>query len=180
MIQYTKEILQHLSIPSIPVREWDGKTSFKQGVAVTTLAFEQKAYAVCTYDCEKDEFPRIIKTFAREPFFDIEKIFVIPAFMNTDVETMDLDDESKKAADLLAQEVNEMTQQETQEEKEINEMQQLSEWIFPEIENSEQARAWIQAWNNKNHIKRGKIPTNEETLKLRLLAIWNEINKKTK
>lgn len=179
MIQFEKEILKQLSIPSIPIREWDGKTSFKQGVAITTLACDQKAYAICTYEADFDTYPRITKTFAGEPFYGIEKILVIPAFMNVDVETMDLDEESKKAADLLVQEVNELTQQETEEEKQINEMQQLSEWVFPEIHSKEEARAWLHQYNSTNKIK-GRISDNEETLKMRLLNIYSQLNKKTK
>lgn len=177
MIQFENEICQYLSLPSIPLKEWDGKSSFKHGVAVTRLALNEKAYAVCTFDADKDKEPRVVRAFAQSTFYGIEKIFVVPQFMNTDVETMDLDDESKIAAEKLAAEVKEMTKPQDEEEKEINAMNALPEWIFPEIENKEQAVAWLRQYNSRNRIK-GRIPENADTLKMRLLNIYSQQKKK--
>lgn len=179
-ILFKQEILSHLELPSIPSDKykWDGKTSFKFGIAITTLAMERKAYAVCTFDSEKDDAPRVTKTFAQEPFYEIGDIYVVPSFMDMDVDNMDLDEESKRAAERLAQEAKELS--ETKEDEELmQEIHGLPEWVFPNIHNVEEARAFIQSWNASNKIK-GKIPKNEETLKLRLLTIYQEQNKKNK
>ena len=37
MIQKEQEVCRYLSIPNIPKKKWDGKSSFKFGVAVTEL-----------------------------------------------------------------------------------------------------------------------------------------------
>lgn len=178
MIRFEKEVCDYLRIPSIPKKEHDGKSSFKKGVAIVQLSVSGYGYAVCTFDAENDKEPRIIKSFASEPFYGIEKVFVVPNYMNTsekDISEMDLDDESKKKAEQLVQEAQELTAT-SEENKEIEEMQQLPEWIFPEITNAEEARAWLQSWNSKNKV-RGKIPTNEETIKMRLLNIYSQMKK---
>lgn len=180
MVKFEREICEYLGIPSIPKKEHDGKSSFKKGVAIVQLSVSGYGYAVCTFDAENDNEPRIIKSFASEPFYGIEKIFVVPNYMNTsekDIKEMDLDEESKKKVESLVQEAQELTKQ-SEENKEIEEMQQLPEWIFPEIENREQAIAWLQNYNNRNHNKKGKIPTNEETIKMRLLNIYSQMKNK--
>ena len=48
----------------------------------------------------------------------------------------------------------------------------LPEWIFPEIQNIEQAQAYLREYNRMNGIKKGKVPTNEETIKMRLYNIY--------
>lgn len=179
MIKFEKEVCEYLRIPSIPKKEWNEKDSFKKGVAIVRLAVSGTGYAVCTYDEEEDKEPRIIKSFASEPFYEIGKIFVVPNYMNTsekDIKEMDLDDESKKKAEALVQEAQELTQQ-SEQDKEIEEMQKLPEWIFPEITNAEEARAWLSNYNSRNRIK-GKIPTNEETIKMRLLNIYSQMKNK--
>lgn len=179
MIKFEKEVCEYLQIPSIPKKIWNEKDSFKKGVAVIRLAVSGIGYAVCTYDEDCDVEPRIVKSFASEPFYGIEKIFVVPNYMNTsekDINEMDLDDESKNKARQLVQEAQELTQQ-SEQDKEIEEMQKLPEWIFSEIENLEQARAWLQNYNSRNKI-RGRIPDSEETIKMRLLNIYSQMKKK--
>lgn len=179
MIKFEKEVCEYLHIPSIPKKEHDGKSSFKKGVAVVRLAVSGLGYAVCTFDENNDKEPRIIKCFASEPFYNIEKIFVVPNYMNTseqDIREMDLDDESKKKVEQLVQEAQELTS-ENEEDNELNEMKNLSEWIFPEIHNYNEAYAWLQAWNRKNKVK-GQVPTNEETIKMRLLNIYSQMKNK--
>ena len=179
MIKFEKEVCEYLQIPNIPKKEWNEEDSFKKGVAVVRLAVSGTGYAVCTYDEDFDKEPRIIKSFASEPFYEIEKIFVVPNYMNTsekDIKEMDLDDESKKKAEALVQEAQALTTT-NEENKEIEEMQKLPEFIFPEITNAEEARAWLQSYNSKNKIK-GKIPTNEDTIKMRLLNIYSQMKNK--
>lgn len=172
MIYFEKEICNHLSLPSIPKKEWDGKSSFKVGVAVTKL-YSGEAYAACTFDADVDEKPRVTKVFAQEIFYDIGKIFVVPSYMDVDVDNADLDDESKKAAERLKQEGDELT---GTNDIDIKEMQKLPEWVFDHIHNMEEARAFLISYNQKHKI-RGKVPANEETIKLRLLTIYNEMKK---
>ena len=179
MIKYEEEICKHLNIPSIPKKEWNKKDSFKTGVAITKLALGGEAFAVCTFDVENDKEPRVIKSFANEPFYGVEKVFVLPNYMETDVEKFDLDEESKKKAEEIIKEAKELTKEKTQEDKQVEEMQALPEWVFPEITNVDEARAWLSNWNNTHKIK-GKIPTNEETIKMRLLNIYSQMKNKKK
>lgn len=174
MIQFEFEVCKYLNIPSIPKKEWDGKSSFKDGVAVTQLAHGYNAYAVCTFDADKDSEPYVKKSFAIEPFYNINKIYVVPSYMDTNIENADLDEDSKKAAEELAKEANELTKK-AEEKVDIPQ----NPWCFDEIHNLEEARAWLANYNSKNKIK-GKLPKNEESIKLRLLAIYSEMQKKKK
>ena len=173
MLQFEFEVCKYLNIPNVPKKEWDGKSSFKDGVAVTQLAHGYFAYAICTYDAEKDEKPYVKKSFSIEPFYNISKIFVVPSYMDTDIENADLDEESKKAAAELVKEAEELTHNEEDVKVPQN------PWCFDEIHNLEEARAWLANYNSKNKIK-GKLPKNEESVKLRLLAIYSEQKKKNK
>lgn len=171
MIEFEKEVVSYLNIPNIPKKEWNGKDSFQDGVAVLNLLSGQQAYAVCTFDKETDETPRIKKVFGIEPFSDIENIFIVPSYMDNDTSDVDLDAESKKRAEQLAAEANELENEGVVDEA-IEKANELPEWIFPEIQNIEQAQAWLKQYNISNGVRKGKIPTNEETIKMRLYNIY--------
>lgn len=175
MIQFEKEVLGFLNIPSIPLKEWDGKSSFNNGVAIVTLYTDVEAYAVTTFDAETDSEPRVKKTFSIEPFKEIKSIFVVPSYMDTNVEDADVDNDTKEAMQRLAEEAEEMENEGVEDEK--PEMPE-NEWCFDEIHNKEEALAWLKNYNTRNKIK-GKLPKNEEVIKLRLLTIWkNQQNNK--
>jgi hypothetical protein len=89
---------------------------------------------------------------------------------------MDLDEQSKKKAEQMLKEAQEL---ETEGTKEENPMENLPEWIFPEIENKEQAVAWLKNFQSRNKQK-GRIPTTDENIKLRLFSIYSELQKKQK
>lgn len=174
MIQYEEEICEHLRLPSIPKKEWDGKMPFKNGVAIVTMTTGEQAYAVVTYDKEKDEKPRVVKAFAQGIFTDIEKIFVVPEYMDVeDLDNADLDEDSKKRAKELAQEAKEIEDEGADDGIEVPK----NEYFFDHIHSDEQARAYIEAYNRTNRIK-GKIPRNHEGLVMRLSVIYSETNKK--
>lgn len=175
MVKYEKEICEYLQLPSIPIRKWDGKSSFKNGVCIVDLGYNELGYAVCTYDSDEDKEPRITKCFSLEPFRSVVDIFVVPNYMDVDIENVDLDDESKKAAERLAEEAKEVSKEE--EDESLKKMKELPEWVFDEIHNVEEAQAWLRNYNSRNRIK-GKIPSNPETLKMRLLSIYSQMKKK--
>jgi len=178
MIEFEKEVVSYLNIPNIPKKEWNGKDSFQDGVAVLNLSSGQQAYAVCTFDKETDKTPRIKKVFGIEPFSDIENIFIVPSYMDNDTSEVDLDAESKKRAEQLAAEAKELENDGVVDEA-IEKANKLPEWIFDEIHNKEEAMAWLKNYNIRNGIRKGKIPTNEETIKMRLYNIYMS-NKKRK
>ena len=91
--------------------------------------------------------------------------------MDNDTSEVDLDAESKKRAEQLAAEAEELENQGTVEEA-IEDANKLQEWIFDEIHNKDEAMAWLKQYNICNKIKKGKVPTNEETIKLRLYNIY--------
>jgi hypothetical protein len=171
MIEFEKEVISYLNIPSIPKRDWDGLSSFQDGVAVVNLSLGRQAYAVCSFDKETDRQPCIKKVFGIEPFTNIEKVFVVPSYMDNDTTDVDLDAESKKRAEQLAAEANELENKGTVDEA-VKEADKLPEWIFPEIQNIEQAMAYLREYNRMNGIRKGKIPTSEETIKMRLYNIY--------
>jgi hypothetical protein len=176
-IIFEKEVCNYLNIPSIPLKEWNKKDSFKDGVAITKLLLGDLAYAVCTFNADTDKEPRIKKVFAEERFSGIDKIFVVPSYMDTnDIENADLDEQSKEAAERLAQETEELA--ETPENEEKVEMPE-NEYFFDQIHNDDEAIAFITAYNHDNNI-RGAVPSKHETIVMRLGVIYNELQKKNK
>lgn len=173
MVNYEKEVCNYLRLPSIPKKEWDGKTNFQNGVAVIKTYTEQECYAVASFDNNRDEKPVIKKVFSMEQFKDVVKIFVVPSYMDVEsVENMDLDEESKKRAKELANEAVEVESEETADDT----FSKLPEWVFPEIQNKEQAIAWLASYRRSNNIK-GRVPENEETVKSCLLSIYSQMGK---
>lgn len=171
MIQFEKEVIDYLKIPSIPKRDWDGLSSFQDGVAVVNISLGRQAYAVCTFNKDEDKEPRIKKVFGIEPFTGIEKVFVVPSYMDNNTTDVDLDAESKKRAEQLAAEAQELENNGVVDEA-VQEADKLPEWIFDEIHNMSEAQAWLKQYNVRNGIRKGKIPTNEETIKMRLYNIY--------
>lgn len=170
-IRFEKEVCNYLNIPKLPIKEWDGESSFDKGVAVITLAADIKAYAVAKFNPDVDTKPNITKVFGCEPFFDVEKVFVVPDYMETNVDDADLDAESKKKAEQLAQEAEEI-------ENDGTPKMELPEnpYLFENINTDEEAIAFITAYNKKNGIK-GYAPKKHETILNRLLVIYSEQKK---
>ena len=173
MISFEKEVCSYLNIPSLPKKEWYGKSSFKNAVATINLGGSRLAYAVASYDEAKDDAPRVVKSFMTEPFYGIDKIFVVPSYMDTDVDNMDLDEQSKKAAEDLKKEADELEKQGADENMEVPE----NEYCFDHIHNDEEAIAFIEAYNRENNIK-GAIPKKHESIIARLTVIYAESLKK--
>lgn len=178
MIEFEKDVINYLNLPSLPKRVWNGKDSFQDGVAVINLTLNRQAYAVCTFNKDEDKEPRIKKVFGVEPFSGIYKVFVVPAYMDNDTTDVDLDAESKKRAEQLAAEAHELENDGTVDEA-VKEADKLPEWIFDEIHNMSEAQAWLKQYNVRNGIRKGKVPTSEETVKMRLYNIYMS-NKKRK
>ena len=170
-IQFEKEICQYLGIPSIPKCKWDGKQSFENGCAIISHNGFGKSYAVATFDSDENDKPIIKRVFSIEPYNAIENIFVVPSYMETDVDNMDLDDLSKKNAEILINEAKEL--EVAGEEKDFN----GNEYMFDNIKNDEQATAFIKAYNRKRRVK-GRVPRTHEGLVMRLNVIYSEMNNK--
>ena len=88
---------------------------------------------------------------------------------------MDLDDESKQAAQRLLDEANELESMGIESEITMPE----NEYFFDQIHDDEQAQAFIKDYNRRNKL-RGKVPTTHDALIMRLSVIYSEMNKKTK
>lgn len=178
MVQYEKEILLHLNIPSIPKKKWDGKSSFWRGVAVIETQDGSTAYAVATFNAESDEAPRITKVFSVGAFVSYGDIFIVPNYMNDNVDTFDLpDDKSKQAAQSLIEEAKEMEMEGVDEpQTEIPE----HEYFFPFITNDEEAQAYIRNYNRERGRRKGAIPSTHESIVLKLAAIYAEQQNKKK
>lgn len=172
MVEFEKELLDYMDLPSVPKKEWDGKSDFDKGVAVVEQRSGREAYAVAVFHSEKHSEPQIKKSFGFEPFGKILRIFIVPNYMNTNLEDADLDEASKKKAEEIINEAKEIENEGVEDLSMPKE-----EWVFPEIKSKEQAIAWLQAYNSRNKI-RGKVPTNSDTIKLRLYSIYKDNHKK--
>lgn len=174
IVLYEKEICEFLNLPSIPKKEWDKETPFHVGVAVVALDFGNKGYAVARFDEGKDEKPNIVKVFGSEPFYDIEKILVVPDYMETDVKDADLDDESKKKAEELAKQAEEIVDEGNGIQ--ADEKEHENPYLFDNITNDEEAIAFIDAYNKKNKIG-GQVPKKHDTILMRLAVIHADLEK---
>ena len=172
MIKCEKEVIKYLNLPSIPKKGWDGESSFKDGVADIELYDKSNAYAVATFDPEKDKEPRIKKVFNQEPFGKIISIFVVPSYMNNDTESFDLDEQSMKAAADLIDEAAELEMEGVDDTIETPE----NEYFFDNIHNDEEATAFIKAYNAERKIK-GAVPKKHENIIMKLSVIWMEQQK---
>ena len=176
MIEREKEIISYLSLPSIPKKEWDGQSSFKRGIAVTSLISGNEAYAVASFDSERDVEPRVVKVFTLEPYTDVRIVAVVPDYMNVDgVGSWDLSPESKKAAEELINEAHELEVKDVQEER--PDMPQ-DEYVYPHIHSDEEAKAFIKSWNAQHGARRARIPKTHEDIITKLTAMWLNDNKK--
>lgn len=174
VIEFEKEVLAFLNLPSIPKKEWNCQDAFKNGVAVVSLRSGGEAYAVASFDPEKDAKPNIKKVFGMEQFLDVVRVYLVPDYMETDLENADLDEESKKKAEEIVNEAKEIENEGT--ELEAPEKPNDNPYLFDFIHNDEEALAYIEAYNKKNKIS-GKLPKKHETILMRLEVLYAEANK---
>lgn len=176
MIEFEKEVIKYLNIPSIPKKEWDGKSSFQKGVGLLSLRDEREAYAVASFDADVDKKPNIVKVFGIEPFVDIKKVFIVPTYMTTEdeIKDMDLDEQSKKKAAEILKEASEIENEGVVGDEELEKPK--NEYYFDHITNDEEAKAFIRSYNSRNHIK-GKIPSTHDGIVMRLAVIFSDTRK---
>lgn len=171
MALYENQVCEYLNIPSIPKKKWDGKKSFLNGVALLSILGDREAYAVCTFDSDTDSEPRIKKVFSLEKFNEVKEIYPVPAYMDTDVDNMDLDEESKENAKFLVIEADEVVADHEEAHKGED-----NEYFFDNIRNDEEAKAFIKAYNKEHKIK-GGLPRTHDGLIMRLSVIHSELSK---
>lgn len=177
MILFEKETIEYLGLPSIPKKVWDGKSPFENSVAVVNMCDGRKAYAICSYNSDNAQ-PQIRRVFCQEPFNGIEKVFIVPSYMQSvsDVDNMDLDEDSKRKAKIILSEASELENDGVIDEP-IQEPE--NEYYFPNISNDEEASAFITNYNRRNKIK-GKVPKTHEGILMRLSVIYNDTIKNGK
>lgn len=173
MIRFKKDVCDYLRLPDIPKKKWDGKSSFECGVGIAETKNAEQVYTVVSFDSEKDKEPHIKKTFGYDIISSISEIYVVPAYMDdSNIEKMDLDEESKKRAMELSKEAKEIENDGVAASVEVPE----NEYLFDHIHDDDEARAFIESYNKKNKIK-GSIPRKHEAIIMRLAVIWAETNK---
>ena len=180
MIQFEKEVLEYLNIPSIPKKEFDGKTAFSKGVAVVETIGKQEAFAIASFNPDNgDKEPKIVKVFGIEPFRKINKIFIVPSYMNTEeeIKDMDLDEQSKTKVQQVLDEAKEIENEGVVGDKELEKPK--NEYYFDHITNDEEAKAFIRSYNSRNHIK-GKIPSTHDGIVMRLAVIFSDTRKSSR
>ena len=162
---YEKEILEYLNVPSIPKKLWDGVRPFKNACGVVESKNGILCYAVFGFS-EKANAAFVKKVFGEEPIIKIKEIYPVPDYMDMqDIEKWDLDEESKNAAKNLADEALEI------ESEKVENNEPLNEWIFDEIHNIDEARAFVASYRKRKKM-RGKPIKDEESLKNFLYVIW--------
>lgn len=162
---YEKEILEYLNVPSIPKKLWDGVKPFKNACGVVESKNGILCYAVFGFS-EKANAAFVKKVFGEEPIIKIKEIYPVPDYMDMqDIEKWDLDEESKNAAKNLADEALEI------ESEKVENDEPLNEWIFDEIHNIDEARAFVASYRKRKKM-RGKPIKDEESLKNFLYVIW--------
>lgn len=175
-IFFESDVCQYLGIPSIPKKAWDGNSSFKSGVAVVDIGHGEEAYAVATYDASADEKPRVKKVFSLDTFYKIVEIFVVPSYMDGDVQSFDLSDEDKQKARALLDEANELEMEGVEESK--PEMPE-NEYFFDNIKDDAEAVAFIKAYNRSNRI-RGRVPSDHEAIVMKLSVMYADLQRANK
>ena len=162
---YEKEILEYLNVPSIPKKLWDGVKPFKNACGVVESKNGILCYAVFGFS-DKANAAFVKKVFGEEPILKIKEIYPVPDYMDMqDIDKWDLDDKSKNAAKNLADEALEIETENVKSEEPTN------EWIFDEIHNIEEARAFVASYRKRNKM-RGKQIKDEESLKNFLYVMW--------
>ena len=163
-IRFENKICQFLGIPAIPKKKWDKETQFDNGVAIIKRVTGDEDYAVCSFNSTIDENVRITKDFGFEPFVEIIEVYPVPAYMEDNIENMQLDEESKMAMEVLLEEKKEIVNKNVEKPK-----VDVYEWGYPFIKNQKEAEAYL-AKNNT----RGRIPTNKITLQNKLRLMYRE------
>lgn len=177
-ILFEKEVCAFLDLPSIPKKLHDNKSGFAKGVAVVRLRSGYDAYAVASFDPEKNEKPIINKVFCGEQFTEIIRIYVVPDYMDVEnIKNADLDDESKKKAEEIINEAKEIEEDGAELESPLTNNE--NPYFFDHIHNDEEAIAFIESWNKKNKIH-GNTPKKHDTILMRLAVIYSELNKSDK
>lgn len=172
-VLFENEICKELGLPTIPKKEWDGKSPFDKGVGIVKTNFGEKAYAVVRFDVEKENEPNVVKVFSSTPFVGIEKVFIVPSYMETDVKDADLDEESKKKAEELVKQAEEIENGDDGDK--ITEPQD-NPYFFDHIHNDEEAIAFIESYNKENKIG-GRVPKAHDTILMRLSVIYADLKK---
>lgn len=174
MIKFEKDACNYLRLPSVPKKEWDGKSSFSFGVAVAETRTGDECYVVVSFDATENTEPQVKKVFGYDIIKSVKKIFVVPEYMDdSNVEQMDLDEESKKRVLEISKEAKEVENEGVQDKVDMPE----NEWFFDVIHDKEEAIAWLKEYYKVNKIK-SAVPKKEETIKMRLGVIWAEQNNK--
>ena len=159
-----------LGIPKCPKKKWDDESSFDNGIAVITRLTGSEDYAVCSYNKETDQSVRIIKDFGAEPFVGIVAVYPIPAYMDDNIEKMDIDDESREAMEDLLREKEEIINKDVEKPK-VEEY----EWGYDFIHNKQEAVAFLKTKKLK-----GNLPTKDEVIKAKLRVMYRNEQKNKK
>jgi hypothetical protein len=164
--RFFNNVCKHLNIPRLPKKEWDGTTPFDNGVALIKRIYGNEDYAICGYDPDKNSAPVVKKDFGIEPFIEILSIWPIPDYMDTNIDDMDLDEESKENMKALLEEKEEESVQAIVAVEDP--LEKLPEWIYENIHNVQEAQAIIRTYGNA----KGKISSNEDVLKSKLYDLY--------
>lgn len=161
---HLKEVLLNLQIPSIPKKEWNGKSEFNKGVALVLRMSGVENYAICRFNKEMDEKPRVVKDFSVESFVKILACYPIPDYAESDLENMQFDnEESKEAMQELLEEKEEEVMKGVNKDEE-----KLPEWIFPFIKNQAEAVAYLKS----KKVRNAHSLKDAEAIKAKLYVIY--------
>lgn len=143
---YLKQVLLTLQIPSLPKRTWDGESEFNKGICLVRRMSGRENYAICRFNKDLDERPKVIQDFSLETFVEVLTCYPIPDYAETDIENMQFDSEdSKEAMQELLEEKEEEVMKGVNKEEEV-----LPEWIYPFIKTQAEAIAYLKSKKVRN------------------------------
>jgi hypothetical protein len=162
---WLKECLIYLQIPSLPKKEWDGESEFNKGIGLVERISKKQDYVICRYIPEKDMCVRVIKDFSGEPFLKVLECYPMPDYADVEIDSMQLDEQSKAAMEMLIEERNEKISEDVQDEDE-----KLPDWIFPFINNKEEAVAYLKSQG----VKVPAALKSEDKIKAKLYVLYQD------
>lgn len=166
---HLKQILLTLQIPSIPKKEWDGKSEFNKGVCLVKRWSGMENYAICRFNKELESSPRVVKDFSQETFVEILACYPIPDYAENDVDNMMFDsEESKEAMKELLEEKEEEVMKGVDKEEEV-----LPEWIFPFIKTQSEAIAYLKS----KKVRNAHSLKDADAIKAKLYVIYTDNQK---
>lgn len=162
------DCLKALTLPSLPKKEWDGESPFTKAVCMIERISGHLSYVIGKY-IEETKQVKIIQDFEMGTIKTILRVYPVPDYLDSNVDNMDFEDEDSREAmeELLSQSEEQVMEDVEPEEK-------LSEWVFPHINNKEEAIAYLRRYK----VQSAHLLKDPDAIKAKLFILWEDQKKK--